>query len=116
MSKPEVVVAMYRPKPGKLQELEPLVRKHFPILKEYGLTTDKAPFIGRSSYGTILRFLIGLRKVWFDGQNLNAASGFIIEKCKIFITGFVIDQTWIVSRHHGTTPKSREGCSETDSC
>ena len=54
MSKPEVVVAMYRPKPGKLQELEPLVRTHFPILKEYGLTTDKAPFIGRSADGTIL--------------------------------------------------------------
>lgn len=54
MSQPEVVIAMYRPKPGKAQELEPLVRKHFPVLKEYGLTTDKAPFIGRSTDGTIL--------------------------------------------------------------
>lgn len=54
MSKPEVVIAMYRPKPGKVNELEPLVRKHFPVLKEYGLTTEKPPFIGRSSDGTIL--------------------------------------------------------------
>src|SRR6185312_10497642 len=54
MSKPQVVIAMYRPKAGKLKELESLVQKHFPVLKEYGLTTDHAPFIGRSSDGTIL--------------------------------------------------------------
>ena len=54
MSKPEVVIAMYRPKEGKLRELEALVQKHFSVLKEYGLTTDKDSFIGRSSDGTIL--------------------------------------------------------------
>lgn len=54
MSKPEVVIAMYRPKNGKVKELESLVQKHFPVLKEYGLTTDKASFIGRSSDGTIV--------------------------------------------------------------
>ena len=54
MSKPEVVIAMYRPKEGKLAELEKLVQKHFSVLKEYGLTTDRESFIGRSSDGTIL--------------------------------------------------------------
>jgi len=54
MSKPEIVIAMYKPKAGKIQELEPLVRKHFATLKEYGLATDKTPFIGRSTDGTIL--------------------------------------------------------------
>lgn len=54
MSKPEVVIALYRPKDGKTKELEALVQKHFPILKEFGLTTGKDPFIGRSSDGTIL--------------------------------------------------------------
>jgi hypothetical protein len=54
MSKPELVIAMYRAKPGKAQELEPLVRRHFSVLKEYGLTTDKESFLGRSSDGTIL--------------------------------------------------------------
>ena len=54
MSKPEVVIAMYRPKEGKLKELESLVHKHFPTLKEYGHTTDQAPYIGRSTDGTIL--------------------------------------------------------------
>lgn len=44
MNKPEVVIAIYRPKVGKLEALEALVHKHFPTLKEYGLTTVRAPF------------------------------------------------------------------------
>ncbi len=54
MNKPEVVIAVYRPKPGKAGELEELVKKHFPVLKGYGLTTERDPFIGRSEDGTIL--------------------------------------------------------------
>ena len=54
MSKPMVVVAMYRPKDGKLVELETLVKKHFPTLKEYGLTTNRDPYIGRAGDGTLL--------------------------------------------------------------
>jgi hypothetical protein len=54
MSKPEVVIAMYRPHEGKIAELETLVRKHFSTLKEYGLTTDKDSFIGRSADGSLL--------------------------------------------------------------
>lgn len=54
MGKPIVVIAMYRPKTGKLAELETLVQKHFPTLKEYGLTTHRDPYIGRASDGTIL--------------------------------------------------------------
>lgn len=51
---PVVVIAMYRPKDGKIAELESLVHKHFPTLKEYELTTERAPFIGRATDGTIL--------------------------------------------------------------
>ncbi len=54
MNRPEVVIAIYQPKEGKLTELEALVRKHFPTLKEYGLTTDREPFICRSNDGAIL--------------------------------------------------------------
>ncbi|HWU42824.1 MAG TPA: hypothetical protein VN132_05270 [Bdellovibrio sp.] len=68
MNKPEVVIAMYRAKPGKMQELEPLVRKHFPILQEYGLTTDKLPFIGRSSDGTIVEIF-----EWADAESAKKA-------------------------------------------
>lgn len=54
MSKPEVVIAMYRPKDGKKAEVEALVKKHFSVLHECGLTTERAPFIGRAEDGTIL--------------------------------------------------------------
>lgn len=52
--KPEVVIAMYRPKAGRLPELEALVKKHFGTLKEYGLTTEQGSFIGRSEDGSII--------------------------------------------------------------
>ena len=54
MTKPIVVMALYRPKLGKISELESLVKKHFPVLKEYGLTSEQSPFIGRSSDGSII--------------------------------------------------------------
>ena len=54
MSNPVVVMAMYKPKEGKVSETEALVKKHFPVLREYGLSTEKEPFIARSKDGTIL--------------------------------------------------------------
>ena len=54
MNHSELVIAMYRPKEGKIKELEGLVNRHFPTLKEYGLTTDRPPYMGKSSDGTIL--------------------------------------------------------------
>lgn len=53
-SKPQLVIAIYRPKPGKLAEVESLVRKHYPTLKDYGLTTDQKPYLGRASDGTFV--------------------------------------------------------------
>lgn len=54
MSKPQLVMAMYRPKAGQLPQLEALVHKHYPTLKEYGLTTAQAPYLGRSEDGTLI--------------------------------------------------------------
>lgn len=54
MSNPVVVMALYKPKDGKVSETETLVKKHFPVLREYGLSTEKEPFIGRAKDGTIL--------------------------------------------------------------
>ncbi len=61
--RPEIVIAMYRPKDGKLKELEPLVRKHFRVLKEYGLVTDRESLIGRSGDGTLLEIF-----EWISGE------------------------------------------------
>lgn len=54
MSDPVMVTAMYKPKDGKTAETAALIKKHFPVLKEYGLSTDQAPFIGKSSNGTFI--------------------------------------------------------------
>jgi hypothetical protein len=54
MNLPQVVIAMYRPKEGKTAELEALVKKHFSVLSDYGLTTEQKPYIGRSEDGSIL--------------------------------------------------------------
>lgn len=63
MSKPEVVIAIYRPKAGKIAELEALVKKHFSTLKEYGLTTERESFIGRSEDESILEIF-----EWASGE------------------------------------------------
>lgn len=34
MSKPEIVIAIYKAKDGKIKELESLVIKHFPTLRD----------------------------------------------------------------------------------
>lgn len=54
MSIPKVVMAIYRPKNGKVKELEALIQRHFPTLKEYGLTTTRDPYIAKSADGSYL--------------------------------------------------------------
>jgi hypothetical protein len=54
MSKPEVVIAMYRPHEGKTQELDRLVSKHSRFLKESGLTTARESLVAQSADGSIL--------------------------------------------------------------
>lgn len=50
----EIVIAAYRPKPGRGEELLDLVRRHHPVLRSLGLVTDRVPVIGRAKDGTIL--------------------------------------------------------------
>ena len=54
MSDPVMVMAMYKPKDGKAAETAALVKKHFPVLKEYGLSTGQESFIGKSKDGTFV--------------------------------------------------------------
>jgi hypothetical protein len=54
MSKPQVVIAVYRPKPGKISALDALIQRHFPTLERYGLTSSQKPYIGRTDDGMIV--------------------------------------------------------------
>lgn len=49
-----LVVACYRPRPGREAELEQLVRGHLTPLRAAGLVTDRAAVVMRAADGTIV--------------------------------------------------------------
>jgi quinol monooxygenase YgiN len=49
-----VVVAVYKPRPGKEAELAALVRDHVADLRAAGLVTDRAPIAAVAADGTIV--------------------------------------------------------------
>ena len=50
----EIVMALYRPKPGKEAEIEVLVNRHVPLLRAEGLATDRPTIVVRSDDGTLI--------------------------------------------------------------
>jgi len=49
-----IVVAVYKPRPGKEADLAALVRDHVPDLRAAGLVTDRAPIAAVAADGTIV--------------------------------------------------------------
>ena len=49
-----IVVAVYRPRPGRERDLAELVRTHVPRLRAVGLATDREPIVARAADGTIV--------------------------------------------------------------
>jgi len=49
-----IVIAAYRPKPGKEEELAALMETHLPILRSEDLVTDRESIIMQAEDGTIL--------------------------------------------------------------
>jgi len=49
-----IVIAAYRPRPGKQSQLAKIVRNHLPVLRTEGLVTDRAPVVMRAKDGTIV--------------------------------------------------------------
>ncbi len=49
-----IVIAGYKPKPGKEAELKALMNTHLPRLRAEGLVTDRESIIMQASDGTIL--------------------------------------------------------------
>lgn len=49
-----VVLACYRPHPGRAEALLELVRGHVPALRAQGLATDREPIVMRAADGTVL--------------------------------------------------------------
>jgi quinol monooxygenase YgiN len=49
-----IVIAAYRPKPGRQQALEALMRRHHERLRAEGLVTDRQPTLMRAKDGTVV--------------------------------------------------------------
>lgn len=49
-----IVIACYRPKPGKAAELRDLMRHHVERLRAEDLVTDRAPIVMQAADGTVL--------------------------------------------------------------
>jgi hypothetical protein len=58
----EMVIAAYRPKPGKDAELLALVKEHIPFLRRLGLATDRPALAMRNRDGVIVEVF-----EWKDG-------------------------------------------------
>jgi hypothetical protein len=51
---PRIVIAAYRPKPGKAAQLVSEVRDHHPLLRSEGLATDREPVVMQAADGTVV--------------------------------------------------------------
>ena len=52
--KPELVIALYRPHPGKDTELRKLIAQHLPVLRRLELVTDRAAIVMKAKDGTYI--------------------------------------------------------------
>jgi hypothetical protein len=68
-----VVIAAYRPKDGRDEELLELTRGHHGILAKEGLVTERTPIIMRSSDGTIVEVFEWVSKAATDDAHANPA-------------------------------------------
>lgn len=50
----QIVIACYKPKPGKSEALKQLMKTHLPRLKAEGLVTDRQSIIMEAKGGTII--------------------------------------------------------------
>jgi len=65
-----IVIACYRPKPGKQDALRQLMRDHVPRLRAQGLVTDRDPITMEAADGTIVEVF-----EWKSQEAIDAAHG-----------------------------------------
>ena len=68
-----LVIACYRPKPGKDAELLAAVRDHLPVLRREKLATERAPIVMRASDGTLVEVFEWVSREAVDQAHSNAA-------------------------------------------
>ena len=68
-----IVIAAYKPLPGKLAELESLIKSHWQILKDQDLVSDRKSIIMQAEDGTILEVFGWKSKLAMEAAHKNAA-------------------------------------------
>jgi len=68
-----MVIACYRPKPGKDAELFSLMKMHLPTLRKEGLVGDGPSLAGRANDGTIVEVFCWKSQAAIDAAHSNAA-------------------------------------------
>lgn len=68
-----IVIVAYRPKPGRQQVLEGLMRRHHERLRREGLVTDRSPTLMRAGDGTIVEVFEWLSADAIAAAHANAA-------------------------------------------
>jgi len=68
---PVVVIACYRPKPGKEAGLAALMTDHLPILQGLGLATDRASIMARAADGTVIEVFEWRSQAHIDAAHEN---------------------------------------------
>ena len=63
-----IVIACYRPKPGKEKALRALIVDHVPTLRRIGLVTDRVPILMEAKDGTLVEVF-----EWASAEAIQAA-------------------------------------------
>jgi uncharacterized protein (DUF2249 family) len=72
--KKETVIAIYRPKPGRDNELTSIISRHVPVLRQEGLISDRMPIVLRSKLdGTYLEIFEWLSAEHAERAHNNAS-------------------------------------------
>lgn len=67
-----MVIACYRPKPGKEAELKALMKTHLPTLRKEGLVDDGPSLCGRAADGTFVEVFCWKSQASIDAAHNNS--------------------------------------------
>lgn len=70
-----MVIACYRPKPGKSAEVEALTKAHVPTLVAEGLAENRPPLAGRAKDGTIVEAFVWKSRAAIEAAHSNPVVG-----------------------------------------
>lgn len=68
-----ILIACYRPKPGRESDLHALMRSHLPRLREQGLATARESIVGVAGDGTVVEIFEWMSAEAIASAHTNAA-------------------------------------------